>query len=120
MCVCVGDFDVDVVNGSDDALTDVHECVKLHVWVCVCVCVCVCMCVCVCVCVRACVCVYVYMCVRVDDLDEDVVDGADDTLIQGGETTHTGRRRSIGCLELQVIFRQKNTNYRALLCKNAL
>jgi len=30
---------------------------------------------------------------------------------------HTGWRRLIGCLKLQVIFRKKATNYRALLRK---
>jgi len=31
--------------------------------------------------------------------------------------THTGWRRPIGCLKLQVIFRKRATNYRALLRK---
>jgi len=33
------------------------------------------------------------------------------------EDGYTGWRRPIGCLELQVIFRKRATNYRALLRK---
>ena len=62
---------------------------------CVCVCVCVCACVCVCVCVR--------VCVR-ERADEYV-------------GSYYRWRILIGCLQLQVIFRKRVTNYRARLRK---
>ena len=68
--------------------------------VCVCVRVCVCLCVCVCACVCACVCVihaYVTLCIYL--------------------THATAWQKPIRCLNLQVIFRKRASNYSALLRK---
>ena len=90
--------------------TSVHLCVRvcvchkvgmcihqIYMYLCstrACVCVCVCQiiaCVCVCVCHIVCICI--------------------------GHRVGTGWRRRVGSLKLQVIFRKRATNYRALLRK---
>ena len=63
---------------------------------------------CVCVCVRVCVCVYIYRYMRI--YTEHM---QSDNMLK----MHTGWRRLIGCLKLQVIFCKRATNHRALLQK---
>jgi len=99
----------------------------------VCVHVCVCVCVCVCMCVRAyvvvCVCVCVLVCVRCVCITARVcttlglqvprwpflITYTKRAPIQ--KRLDTGRRRNIGCLNLQVSFRKRSINYRDLLRK---
>jgi len=76
--------------------------------VCVCACVCVCVCVLVCVFVRVYlnVCVCVCVCVCALNIGCFCMRAYD-----------AGWRRPIGCLELQVIFCKRATNYRGILRK---
>jgi len=88
--------------------------VQLLACMCMCVCVrarararvCACVCVCVCLCVGVCVCVCTY-----------TYKNQTNAAQKCPNRTHrcrTGWRRPIGCLKLQVIFRKRATNYRAL------
>jgi len=97
--------------------------VCLIVCVCMCVCVCVCVCTCVCTCVCVCVCGHVYVCVCVCSCV--CVCGCvlcTPGYVQLGaiyciQCLVAGWRRLKWWLKLQVIFRKRATNHRALLRK---
>ena len=80
---------------------------------CVCACVCVRVCVCVCACLSLYVCVYVCVYASVTQQACVYVHTSRPTNSLYGKSC-TGWRRPIGCLKLQVIFRKRATNYRAL------
>jgi len=92
-----------------------------HVFVCMCMYVCVCvrwhiigtnihirMCICICICICVYICESNILALQSYYIRSWVI-----IIIK----LSTGWRRLIGCLKLQVIFRKKATNYRALLRK---
>ena len=85
----------------------------VYMYVCVCVCVCVCVLVCVrCVCITARVCTTLGLQVPRWPF---LITYTKRAPIQ--KRLDTGRRRNIGCLNLQVSFRKRSINYRDLLRK---